>query len=714
MDGIRADLVSLSGKTQYGREDLLRLQHCPLSQRRPAALPDLPSIVRRDRSAPPDPRAAMAAFKSRSMGGNTEFLSGFKPAVGPPGKYRGRGSGQGRRDTPQQGPPPPRRIEISLNRDVKLRTTDNAWKPSKAAADTVDEADAEMAIIRALKGILNKITPSNIERQIENIRKLEVKGKERLANMINVLFDKAVDEPAYASQYATVCVAMAKFEVDVDAKEGKPVTFRKLLLTKCQEEFEKDKSLGVNREARQLEIEAQTDPALRREKAHALAEEERRVRLRSNGNIRFIGELYKLGMLTDRIMQQCIVKLLHDKHEDSYECLTKLVTTIGQKLEKAEQTRGKNLSPQFDEFRRLSTDKALSSRVRFMLQDLIELRANSWVSTRAAGQPRPMTIEEVHEQARRQAAEQQVALAQAEDRRARAIVGEFLENGDIEVRDGRLLPASMEDCETHLHEATLSTFVAQCLDVFVDARSSEQRHAAGQLHRLLLERGLLTPAIYLAGAGDVLDAAVDLATDVPAIWTNLAQLLAPALLRLRALVPHDLDWALFFGEEDPARALKEAPKRRGLRALLSAIRADGELARWLEANCSSEDRRNPGFVTDLVSAIAFNAIVIEGGALRVSASRLERFAELLRAELDTADRELTAVNSVQTLAEHLGFPTGLLDQLLRQLHDLEAVPEAAFRRWRDSADPEGEGVVAASMRAFFQALDAAGEEEPRV
>ena len=171
-------------------------------------------------------------------------------------------------------------------------------------------------------------------------------------------------------------------------------------------------------EERQREIEAQTDPAEKRVKQRALEEAQRQGRMRSNGNIRFIGELYKLGMLTDRIMHQCIAKLMKDRHEDSYECMCKLVSTIGEKLEVTEKKQNRDiLGKMFAELDRLSRDKAISSRIRFMLRDLIELRANRWVPTRTAGQPRPMTIEEVHEQARQAELKQQAALAEADDRR---------------------------------------------------------------------------------------------------------------------------------------------------------------------------------------------------------------------------------------------------------------------------------------------------------
>lgn len=48
---------------------------------------------------------------------------------------------------------------------------------------------------------------------------------------------------------------------------------------------------------------------------------------------RFIGELYKQGMLTTGIMHRCINHLLDQNDEDSLECLCKLLTTVGKDLE---------------------------------------------------------------------------------------------------------------------------------------------------------------------------------------------------------------------------------------------------------------------------------------------------------------------------------------------------------------------------------------------
>ena len=57
--------------------------------------------------------------------------------------------------------------------------------------------------------------------------------------------------------YANLCRVLAPIRIDTE-KEGKPhiITFRRLLLTKCQQEFEKDKQEDEEREAMQKGVEA--------------------------------------------------------------------------------------------------------------------------------------------------------------------------------------------------------------------------------------------------------------------------------------------------------------------------------------------------------------------------------------------------------------------------------------------------------------------------
>lgn len=64
-----------------------------------------------------------------------------------------------------------------------------------------------------------------------------------------------------------------------------------------------------------------------------LDEAKEKARRRSLGNIRFIGELFNLKMLTLPIMHDCVMKLLKERDEESMECLCMLLTTSGKNLD---------------------------------------------------------------------------------------------------------------------------------------------------------------------------------------------------------------------------------------------------------------------------------------------------------------------------------------------------------------------------------------------
>jgi len=82
--------------------------------------------------------------------------------------------------------------------------------------------------------------------------------------------------------------------------------------------------------------------------------------------------------------------------EANSELLVKLLTTIGKLVDTPKA--GKFMTTYFSQIRELSReDQVFSSRIRFMFQDLLELRANHWVPRREENVPK--TLQEVHNEA---------------------------------------------------------------------------------------------------------------------------------------------------------------------------------------------------------------------------------------------------------------------------------------------------------------------------
>ncbi|KAL6856105.1 hypothetical protein ACP4OV_018907 [Aristida adscensionis] len=255
-------------------------------------------------------------------------------------------------------------------------------------------SDQEEAKQRQLKAILNKLTPQNFEKLFEQVKDVNIDTVATLTGVISQIFDKALMEPTFCEMYANFCFHLATALPDF-SEDNEKITFKRLLLNKCQEEFER----GEREEAEANKTEEEGEIKQTKEER-----EENRVRARRRmlGNIRLIGELYKKRMLTERIMHECIKKLLgnyqdplYDPDEENIEALCKLMSTIGEMIDHPKAKD--HMDAYFDIMQRFSINQKLSSRVRFMLRDSIDLRRNKWQQRRKVEGPKK--IEEVHRDA---------------------------------------------------------------------------------------------------------------------------------------------------------------------------------------------------------------------------------------------------------------------------------------------------------------------------
>jgi len=136
----------------------------------------------------------------------------------------------------------------------------------------------------------------------------------------------------------------------------------------------------------------------------AIDDEMLKMKRRTLGNIRFVGELYKCSMLSTSVMHGCIKDLLCNSdgcwkasHDDQdIELLCRLINTVGQQLEMKSNTKQmQQFNEYFVRMKALSKDKTLNSRMRFSIDEVIELRQNRWQSRRA--QEGPLKIAEIHQ-----------------------------------------------------------------------------------------------------------------------------------------------------------------------------------------------------------------------------------------------------------------------------------------------------------------------------
>uniref|UniRef100_A0AAY4EAN0 Eukaryotic translation initiation factor 4 gamma, 3a n=1 Tax=Denticeps clupeoides TaxID=299321 RepID=A0AAY4EAN0_9TELE len=388
-----------SGKRQYDRDFLLGFQFMPACVQKPEGLPQISDVVldkmnqnklpsrtieSRLISRGPDFTPAFADFGRQIMGGRGSPLI----SVGP------------RR-------PQPRKIitHLSVNNEVQLKKSENAWKPGLKREGPTDDPDSlkTQDLFRKVRSILNKLTPQMFNQLMKQVAELTIDTEERLKGVIDLVFEKAIDEPSFSVAYGNMCRCLATLKVPMADKPNTTVNFRKLLLNRCQKEFERDKVDDVVFERKQKELDSAATTSERDRLQEELEEAKDKARRRSIGNIKFIGELFKLKMLTEAIMHDCVVKLLKNHDEESLECLCRLLTTIGKDLdfEKAKP----RMDQYFTQMEKIVKERKTSSRIRFMLQDVIDLRLHNWVSRRADQGPK--TIEQIHKEAKIEEEEEQ-------------------------------------------------------------------------------------------------------------------------------------------------------------------------------------------------------------------------------------------------------------------------------------------------------------------
>ncbi|KAM6927849.1 eukaryotic translation initiation factor 4 gamma 3 [Xenentodon cancila] len=393
------DLAESSGKRQYERTFLLGFQFMPACIQKPEGLPPISDVVLDKMNQNKLPSRVV---DSRVISRGPDFT----PAFADFGRQMSGGRGAALMNIGSRRPPPRKIImNVSVNDDVQLKKAENAWKPGMKREDVPEDPEMQKTqeLFRKVRSILNKLTPQKFSQLMKQVTDLTIDTEERLKGVIDLVFEKAIDEPSFSVAYGNMCHALATLKVQMTDKPNSTVNFRKLLLNRCQKEFEKDKVDDVVFERKQKELDSAATAMERERLQEELEEAKNKARRRSIGNIRFIGELFKLKMLTEAIMHDCVVKLLKNHDEESLECLCRLLTTIGKDLdfEKAKP----RMDQYFNQMEKIVKERKTSSRIRFMLQDVIDLRLHNWVSRR--GDQGPKTIEQIHKEAKIEEQEEQ-------------------------------------------------------------------------------------------------------------------------------------------------------------------------------------------------------------------------------------------------------------------------------------------------------------------
>lgn len=68
-------------------------------------------------------------------------------------------------------------------------------------------------LYKKFRGILNKLTPQKFDALLDKVKTLEINTQSRLEGVINLVFEKAIDEPNFSKAYATMCSKLSMIKV---------------------------------------------------------------------------------------------------------------------------------------------------------------------------------------------------------------------------------------------------------------------------------------------------------------------------------------------------------------------------------------------------------------------------------------------------------------------------------------------------------------------
>lgn len=389
--------INQDGKKFYSIEQMYKLKDNPKSKEKPKNLPENCEVSLKDiREYKNDISIGKTSYsKQYSSGNTTGNENNLLPAFAKSNLSQRGGSFQGKRSSQQGNKQQPGnknssksdiiQVSLSLREDIKLNESENAWKPTHRIDDsnTSPENQEYQKLLKSVRGILNKLTPEKFQALLNQLKELKIDTPDKLKGVIELIFEKAVDEPNFAVAYSQMCSALSQIKVP---KSESSLNFRTVLLNICQKEFEKIVE-DHKQASRHMKIEDCKDL----DKKLELEEEDRKLRRRSVGTIRFIGELFKCDLLTPKILLACIQLFLdRGEHEESLECLCKLLSTVGRAI--YIKKLGDELNKFILQMEEIVNKKSqsISSRVRFMLQDVIDLKKSHWVPRRQDLNPRKM------------------------------------------------------------------------------------------------------------------------------------------------------------------------------------------------------------------------------------------------------------------------------------------------------------------------------------
>jgi len=314
--------------------------------------------------------------------------------VDPRGRRGGKGMGGHQRDAAERDAP--RRDGPGTQ---SLPVAETSWlaqvrrlKGEQTKTDAATAADEQF--VREMRLTLNKLTVERFDSLSDHIIGLISKSTRPhhgIPVMMQMVFQKATTQHHFIDMYVNLCVKVNHYltaNTDTVEQEAKS-NFKRILLNQCQNSFEQylEPPEGFDGLAGDELYEAQV-----------------KYKTRMLGNIKLVGELIRHGMLAPKIALSVAAELLRDDpivRDERLETLAVFLESVGSSLDIPTWPHFQEFDSIFNNVSGLVVHKAISSRIRCLLRDVLDLRRNHWRShkVRAFDSDAPATIAQVHHKA---------------------------------------------------------------------------------------------------------------------------------------------------------------------------------------------------------------------------------------------------------------------------------------------------------------------------
>ena len=277
------------------------------------------------------------------------------------------------------------------------------------AANCKVGSEGDEAVERFIRGVLNKLTVEKFERLSKQLFS-EKEAEEdtattrmstllHLSILIKLLFEKATQQHHFIPMYAELCKRCADW-LEMSWGPDAVKFFRTALIEHCQDAFDD----FVN----PPEDEG-TSPVATLAVSHNLASAsatERALKYRTKvwGNLKLVGRLIGQKIISSRIALRCVEELLSQGANDTLiEALAVFLTEVAPVVDVPEWSQYVRLEGVFKKLEKMREKsfadhegKVLSSKVRFALVNLLELRSTGW---KEVNDGKPQALAELHRSA---------------------------------------------------------------------------------------------------------------------------------------------------------------------------------------------------------------------------------------------------------------------------------------------------------------------------